>query len=220
MATSSSDKLHTIAAIDRLAHGTLLHPNSRLDGAINNSLNHGLPPITVSALAGQYLSIQCQLIGAKEVLEIGTLGGYSSIWFAEAGAKVTSIEINPKHRDVALENTKGLDVDVILGAALDILPRLSKDGRVFDMVFIDADWGEQWEYFEWAVRLTRPGGCIYVDNVIRELLESDATDSSIPSLVTKVGQDDRVRATLVPVLSSHKGKFEEMLDGFILAIVK
>jgi predicted O-methyltransferase YrrM len=80
------------------------------------------------------------------VLEVGTLGGYSTIWFASTGASVTTIEINPKHRDVALENTKGLkDVEIILGAALDVLPKFLEEGKKFDFVFIDAAWEEQFE---------------------------------------------------------------------------
>jgi len=90
---------------------------------------------------------QRQVRNANSVLEIGTLGGHSTIWFARTGAKVTSIEIDPKHRDVALENTKGLDVEIILGAALNVLPQLVADGRKFDFIFIDAAWEEQWEYF-------------------------------------------------------------------------
>lgn len=219
---SDSDTKSLMLRVANLAEGSLgslLRPNRRLEDAISNSRKNGLPPITVSPLQGQFLAIQCKLIGAKSVLEIGTLGGYSTIWFAEAGAKVTSIEINPKHRDVALENLKGLDADIILGAALDVLPKLAEEGRRFDMVFIDADWGEQWEYFDWAVKLTRPKGCIYVDNVIRELLESRATDGAKESLVTKVGKDERVTATLIPTVASHKANFDEMFDGFLLAIV-
>ena len=79
------------------------------------------------------------------MLEIGTLGGYSTLWFARTGAKVTSIEVDPKHRDVALENVKGHDIDIIPGAALDVLPELAAEGRKFDFVFIDAEWKEQWD---------------------------------------------------------------------------
>ncbi|CAM1500503.1 Fc.00g096650.m01.CDS01 [Cosmosporella sp. VM-42] len=211
-------KLHAAAAIDLLAKESLLRPNPKLDHAIATSRESGLPPITISPLQGQYLAIQCKLIGAKTVLEIGTLGGYSTIWFAQAGAKVTSIEINPKHRDVAQKNVDGLDVEIILGAALDVLPTLYKEGRTFDMVFIDADWREQWEYFDWAVQLTNPSGCIYVDNVVRELLESNATNKDTESLVTKVGKDSRVAATIVPTISSHKGNAGESFDGFLLAV--
>jgi predicted O-methyltransferase YrrM len=184
-----------------------------------NSAENGLPAITISPLQGQYLAIQCQLINAKSVLEVGTLGGYSTIWFASTGAKVTSIEIEPKHRDVALENTKGLDVEIILGAALDVMPKLAAEGRKFDFIFIDAAWEEQFEYFQWAVKLARGNGCIYVDNVVRELLEHENVGEN-ESLVTKVGREESVTATLISTISSHKGKTEEMFDGFLLAIVK
>jgi predicted O-methyltransferase YrrM len=86
------------------------------------------------------------MIGAKHVLEVGTLGGVSTIWFASTGARVTSIEIDPKHRDVALQNTKDCKgVEIILGAALEVLPRLYAEGRKFDFVFVDAAWEEQFE---------------------------------------------------------------------------
>jgi predicted O-methyltransferase YrrM len=139
MASPTTGYLRKAGKIDAQAQSSLLKPNPQLDHALSNSTANGLPPITISALQGQYLAIQCQLIGAKSVLEIGTLGGYSTIWFASTGAKVTSIEINPKHRSVALENTKGHDVEIILGAALDVLPKLAREGRKFDLVFIDAD---------------------------------------------------------------------------------
>lgn len=218
--STSTDKLHRAGKIDALAGSSLLKPDPRLDHAIANSDANGLPPISVSALQGQYLAIQAQLIGAKNVLEIGTLGGYSTIWFARTGAKVTSLEINPKHRDVALENTKGFDVEIILGDALEALPKLAEEGRKFDLVFIDADWTQQWDYFEWAVKLTRERGCIYVDNVVRELLSSETFEEGRESLVTKVGRESRVDATLISTVSSHKGKSEEMFDGFLLAVVK
>jgi len=214
------DLLDNTRKISAQAQSSLLRPHAQLENALKNSAAKGLPPITISALSGQYLAVQCKLINAKNVLEIGTLGGYSSIWFASTGAKVTSIEINPKHRDIALENTKGLDVDIILGAALDVLPKLAAEGRKFDLIFIDADWREQFDYFKWAVKLTKPNGCIYVDNVVRELLESGKVDEGeSESLLTKVGQLDGVTATLISTISDHKGKVEEMIDGFVLAVV-
>ncbi|KAG0648025.1 O-methyltransferase [Hyphodiscus hymeniophilus] len=215
--SSSTDRLDQAYIIDAQAKKSLLKPDSRLDHALTNSAANGLPDITITPLQGQYLAIQCQLMNAKTVLEIGTLGGYSTIWFANTGAKVTSIEIDPKHRDVALENTKGLDVEIILGAALDVLPKLASEGRKFDFVFIDADWDEQWDYFQWAVKLARGNGCIYIDNVVRELLEGESEGES---LVTKVGREEKVTATLVPTVSSIKDNSEEMFDGFILAVVK
>ena len=218
MASPIIGHLHQAKKIDNHAEDNLLKPNAKLDHAISNSAAKGIPPISVTPLGGQYLAILCQLINAKTVLEIGTLGGYSTIWLAETGAKVTSIEIDPKHRDVALENTKGLDVELILGAALDVLPKLAQEGRKFDLVFIDAAWEEQWEYFQWAVKLARVNGCIYVDNVVRELLESE-TVAEGETLITKVGREEKVKATVMSVVASQNNKVDEMLDGFMLAVV-
>jgi len=128
------------------AQAQLLKPNKLLDNAVSNSEAQNIPPIAIGPPQGAYLSILCQLIGASNVLEIGTLGGYSTIWFAQSSpdVHVTSIEFNPKHRDVATENTKELkNVEIVLGAALDVLPKLAEEGRVFDFIFIDADWDEQ-----------------------------------------------------------------------------
>ena len=217
----TNDRLVLAARVDEVAEKNLLPPNPQLDNAKSNSRKHGLPPIAVPALHGQYLAIQCKLINAKSVLEIGALGGYSTIWLASSGAKVTSIEISPKHRDVAIENTKGLDVEVILGAALDVLPKLAEEGRKFDLVFIDADWGEQFEYFEWAVKLTRKNGCIYIDNVVRELLESNPNlEEGKESLLSKIGTVKNVDATLMSTVSGHKEQVEDRVDGFVLAVVK
>jgi predicted O-methyltransferase YrrM len=134
---------------------------------------------------------------------------------------VTSIEINPKHRDVALENTAAYkdQVDIILGSALDVMPKLAKEGKKFDFVFIDASWEHQYEFFRLAIALTREGGCIYVDNVVRELFEHHDFDKQ-ETLLTKVGSETKVQATLMSTVSSHKGKVGEMVDGFLLAIVK
>jgi predicted O-methyltransferase YrrM len=126
------------------------------------------------------------------VLEIGTLGGYSSICFARTGAKVTSIEINTKHRAVALENVAGLDVKVLLGAAEDVLPKLVEEGRQFDLVFIDADMDHQWEEFGGAVKLTRVNGWILPDDVVASMFRNGPTgmeDGGIKdSILTKIGR--------------------------------
>ncbi|KAH8682867.1 S-adenosyl-L-methionine-dependent methyltransferase [Tricladium varicosporioides] len=224
--TTSQDKLHNATSIDALAISSLLTPNERLENALANSARNGLPRITISPLQGQYLAIQAQLIGAKNILEVGTLGGYSSIWFASTGAKVTSLEINPKHRDVAVENCKGLDVEIILGDASKILPGLQEKGEVYDMMFIDADWERQAAYFEWGAKLVRKGGCIYVDNVIRELLDEGAPvlsgqKDSLLTHVKKLKENGvKVRATTISTISGHKGNSEEMMDGFLVAIVE
>lgn len=158
---------------------------------------------------------------AKSVLEIGTLGGYSTIWLATwtPGIKVTSIEYDEKHHRVASENCKDLDnVEIILGAALDVLPRLAEQGKVFDFIFIDASWEEQKEYFEWSVKLSRPGSCIFVDNAVRQITESPEGEGR--ELVDFVSKDDRVQATLMPVLNTYKSTLSELVDGFVMAIVK
>jgi len=159
-------------------------------------------------------------MGAKNVLEIGTLGGYSSICFAQAGAKVTSIEIDAKHREVALENIQGLDVEILLGAALDVLPKLAKEGRKFDMVFIDADFDDQWEHFDWAVKLTRPRGCVFLDDVVVSMLKNGESAEDENSVLAKVGKDERVVATLVPTVASHPMIPTPVFNGFIMAMVQ
>lgn len=217
---SLQDRISYGAKIENQAIENLIKPNSRLDNAIEKSSAKGIPLITVHPLAGQFLAVQCKLIGAKTVLEIGTLGGYSSIWFAETGAKVTSIEIDPMHAEVSQENTKGLDVKVLLGSALEILPKLEAEGKQFDLVFIDADWEQQAEYFAWGVRLARVGGCIYIDNVVARLYEeirggSDGTEN----LLTKVGEENNITATLLSTVSSYRHNPKCDYDGILLAVV-
>ena len=209
--------------------------NNALEHALSNSTRKGLPPISVSPSQGKFLAIQCRLQGARNILEIGTLGGYSTIWFASASkdVHVTSIEISRKHRDVAIENIEyaGLSkqVDVILGAALDVLPGLAKEieqgkREKFDFVFIDADWDEQWEYFDLAANMMDQGSCIYVDNVVKQLLESgvaveETEEPSAPvrgmkELVERVGRDDRVDAVVMQTVGAKTH------DGFLIAVVK
>lgn len=211
-----------LSLIEDTAEQHLTTPDQHLTHALANSTQHNLPSISITPLQGQHLSLLAQLTHAQSVLEIGTLGGYSTIWFAKTGARVTSIEIDPKHRAVALENLHhaGLDANIVLGAALDVLPRLYEAGDRFDFVFVDADWGEQWEYFDWAAKLTRKGGAIYVDNVV-QMMMGDGEDGvkSEGSLVVRAGKDERVRATLVPTISAHKNPGNAFIDGFLLAIV-
>jgi predicted O-methyltransferase YrrM len=205
--------------LDAQARSALFRPSSKLEHALRNSTAKGLPPISVLPLAGQHLSILTKLMGVKSVLEIGTLGGYSSICFAEAGAKVTTIELNPKHRDVALENVEGLDVEILLGAALEVLPKLAEEGRQFDMVFIDADFEEQWEHFDWAVKLTRPNGCIFLDDVVATMVKNGEVREGSESILTRIGKDERVKATLVPIVGSHPFFPTPIFNGYILAMV-
>jgi len=247
MDASLEDALTSALSITTSAQSRLVKHSPSLEAALHNSQQQDIPPIAIGPAEGQYLSILCRLIGAKHILEIGTLGGYSTLWFVDSvpGVKVTSIEINPRHRDVALQNIKASpsaeNAEVILGAALDVLPALSTEGRVFDFVFIgkllmlllnraaltkvacaDADWNEQAQYFEWAVKLTRPHGCIFVDNAFRQLSESAAEENAEfgEALIKSVEVDIRVTATLIPTLGTHrKTKLLENIDGFLMAIV-
>jgi predicted O-methyltransferase YrrM len=214
------DNFRRAPAIDAQACKALVRLDPKLDHALANSAAKGLPPLNILPLSGQHLFVLTQLLGAKSVLEIGTLGGYSSICFAEAGAKVTSIEIEPKHRDTALENVQGLDVDVLLGGALDVMPRLAEEGRQFDLVFIDADFDSQWELFDWAVKLTRVGGCVFLDDVVASMIVDGHIEEGSQSILTKIGGDDRVTATLMPTVSSHPMLPTPVFNGFILAVVK
>ena len=214
----------------------LLPATPALTHAYSNSTKHGIPMIAVSPAQGKFLSLLTQISGAKNVLELGTLGGYSSIWFAEAlkangGGKVTSIEIDPARREVSIENLKyaGVrvpeEVEVLLGAGLEVLPSLGKEieeGRRerFDFVFIDADWDNQWAYFEWGVRLSRgKGSVVYVDNVVRQLLEIGVVgpavkDEKVENLVERVGTDERVEAVVMQTVGAKD------YDGFLMAVVK
>ncbi|KAL4928038.1 O-methyltransferase [Aspergillus undulatus] len=206
-------------AIDAQAQAALLRPSPRLEQATTNSAAKGLPPISVLPLAAQHLSILTRLMGAKSVLEVGSLGGYSAICFAEAGAKVTSIEIDPKNRQVALENVKGLDVDIHLGSAQEVMPKLADEGCQFDLVFIDADFDDKLEQFNWAVKLTRPGGCIFLDDVVASMIKDGQTDETRESILTQIGKDERVTATLVPLAVSHPMAPTALLNGYVLAVV-
>ncbi|KAK7393944.1 hypothetical protein QQX98_013273 [Neonectria punicea] len=213
------DNFRSAPSLDAQAKAALLRPNPKLEHALANSAAKGLPPISVTPMSGQHLSILTRLMGVKSVLEIGTLGGYSTICFAEAGAKVTSIEIDPKHRDVAVENVQDLDVEILLGAALDVLPKLAEEGRQFDMVFIDADFKDHWEQFDWAVKLTRLNGCVFLDDVVASMFKNGQTEEGSESILTKIGRDERVQATLMPTVACHSLLPTPVFNGFILARV-
>ncbi|KAJ5634560.1 hypothetical protein N7528_002402 [Penicillium herquei] len=212
----------------------IIHSEPAHTHAYENSTKSGLPIIAVSPVQGKFTSLLVALRGARNVLEIGTLGGYSGIWLArglQGKGKLTSIEVDAHHRDVAIENLQyaGLkvpeDVEVLLGAGLDVLPKLEEEivqgkREKFDFVFIDADWKNQCNYFDWAVKLSKGPGCaIYVDNAVKQMLKSgivgdqervdDATD-----LVAKVGADPRVEATMMQTVGAKS------YDGFLLAVVK
>ena len=212
----------------------LIPVEAGLTHAYENSAEQGLPLIAVSPVLGQFTSLLTTATGTRNVLEIGTLGGYSTIWFAKAvkgKGKVTSIEIDEHRRDVAIVNLRfaGVnvpeEVDVILGAGLDILPKLGmeiQEGKRerFDFIFIDADRGNQLNYFDWGVKLSSgKGSVVYVDNAVKGMLESgiigsQKRDGEAIDLVAEVGKDERVESVVIQTVGA-KG-----YDGFLLAVVK
>ena len=172
----------------------------------------GLPPIAVSADEGRLLQVLLTAIGARRVLEVGTLGGYSAIWMARAlpeDSELVTIEIEPKHAEFARRyfQRAGLAdrIDVRIGRALDVLPSL--DGEQFDAVFIDADKEPMPMYFEWALRLLRPGGLIIADNTlwggkVYDEAERDEKTAAVREFNRRMASDPRVLAILVP---THDG---------------
>ncbi|MBS1200633.1 MAG: methyltransferase [Proteobacteria bacterium] len=186
----------------------------------------GLPAIGVTAPQGRFLQILARMLRAKSILEIGTLGGYSAIWLGRAlgpGGRLVSLEINPAHAAVARANLAraGLDAgcEVLVGPAIEQLPLL--EGRPpapFDFVFIDADKPSIPAYFEWALRLTRRGSLIVVDNVIRKGAVADPGNPDpavlgVRRLNELMARDPRVSATAIQTVGL-KGH-----DGFALALV-
>jgi predicted O-methyltransferase YrrM len=166
------------------------------------------------------------MIGARSILEVGTLGGYSTIWLARAlppDGHLVTLEAEPRHAEVATANLEraGLAgvVEVVVGPALETLPVLAEEGRgPFDMTFIDADKQGNADYFGWAVRLARPGGVIVVDNVVRggAVLDAGSDDPAVAGtrrLFDAVAAEPKVSATAVQTVGS-KGH-----DGFLLAVV-
>jgi predicted O-methyltransferase YrrM len=163
----------TPADVDDFLDDTVLQDDPVLSAALEASDAAGLPKIAVSPQQGKFLSLLAAATGARRILEIGTLGGFSTIWLARGAGpdgRVTTLEYEPKHAEVARANIEraglGDRVEVLVGAALDTLPSVT--GGPFDLVFIDADKENNPGYLEWAVKLTRPGSIILVDNVIRE----------------------------------------------------
>ena len=214
------------ADVDRYIAGQLIPGDPALDAALDASTAAGLPPIAVAPNQGKLLHLLARLCGARRILELGTLGGYSTIWLARAlpedGLLVT-LEADPHHAEVARENIAraGLEarVAVRVGRALDTLPVLAEEGAgPFDFTFIDADKPAMPEYFAWALRLSRPGSVIVCDNVVRDgaLADASSADESVRGvrrLHEMIAAEPRVSATTIQTVGS-KG-----YDGFTLALV-
>jgi predicted O-methyltransferase YrrM len=178
--------------VDAYFDELLVGPDPALDAALESSIAAGLPAIQVAPNQGKLLHILARAIGARRILEVGTLGGYSAIWLARAlapGGRLTTLEADPKHAEVARANLEragllGL-VEIRLGAALETLPQLERESAgPFDLVFIDADKQSTAEYFEWGLKLSRPGSLIVVDNVVRHgaVIDASSSDPSVQGM--------------------------------------
>jgi caffeoyl-CoA O-methyltransferase len=190
-------------------------------------IESGIPPISISPNQGKLLQLLAKLCNAKKILEVGTLGGYSTIWMARAlpeNGKLITLEIDKKHAEVAQQNFNrcGLisKIEIRLGKAIELLPQLQAEGAgPFDMIFIDADKPPYTEYFQWALQLSRPGTLIIADNVIREgkvLLEEspDEMVSGVKRFNEYLSHCTDVTATIFQTVGAKEH------DGMAMAIVK
>lgn len=210
------------ADVDTLLDDTLLAADPQLAAVLAASDAAGLPRIAVSAQQGQFLCLLARAVGARRILEIGTLGGYSTAWLARGAGpdgQVVSLEYEPKHVEVARANLDqagvGQRVQLIVGAALDTLPTVT--GAPFDLVFIDADKENNVDYLKWAVRLSHSGSVIVVDNVIREGQIMDPQSAAAHGArrsLQWLGEHPRLDAAAIQTVGA-KG-----WDGFAFAVVK
>ena len=226
------------SAVDAYASQHLFPASSALydplDSAARRAASAGLPDIAVSPLQGQFLALQCKFVGARHILEVGTLGGYSSIWLAgsDPEARVTTVEVDPEHAAVARASVDaaggglGARVEILVGSGTEVLPRLKAevlDGRRprWDFVFIDADKQNNLFYLERAVEMSRPGACIVVDNVVRKggvaderAAEMDVGIRGSRAVIEAAAKDGRVDATLMQTVG------EKNYDGMLICRVK
>jgi predicted O-methyltransferase YrrM len=216
----------TFSAVDEFIAGTVVPHDEDLQAALDAAEASGLPSIQVSPPQGKLLQMLVRLVGARTVLEFGTLGGYSSILMARAlgeGSRLITLEANAVYAEVAgasIERAGLADVvEIRVGPALEALPALEEEGAgPFDLVFIDADKANTPNYFAWALDRTRPGGLIIADNVVRggTLAESDSDDPATQAqrrLHETLAAEPRVTATTIQTVGI-KG-----YDGFLIALV-
>jgi predicted O-methyltransferase YrrM len=213
----------TWTAVDDYFAKLLLSADKTLDQALSDSVAAGLPAIAVSPLQGKQLLVLAQMQNPKNILEIGTLGGYSTIWLARAlpdDGRLITCEFSPKHAEVARANIAraGLShlVEIRVGPALDTLPLLTAEKRgPFDFIFVDADKKNNPGYFEWALKLSRPGTVILVDNTVRDgaIADMKNTDPDLEGtrrMHELIAAEARVTATAIQTVGA-KG-----YDGFTL----
>ena len=209
-------------AVDDWVEGRFVPEDAALEGALSASASAGLPAIQVSAAQGRLLELLVRISGASSVLEVGTLGGYSTIWLARGlgpGGRVLTLELDAHHAEVARANLEAAGVadavDVRVGPAAETLAALTDP---FDFVFIDADKPSTPTYFSEAVRLSRPGTVIVVDNVVRQgsVVHDDPADANaqgIRGFAEIVAHDPRLRGTAIQTVG-RKG-----YDGFAVVVV-
>lgn len=211
--------------IDEYIEG-LFPPNEALVQALDNSRRNELPEINVSPNEGRLLYVLARMCGARDALEIGTLGGFSTINLARAlpeDGKLISLEYSPKHAEVARANIEqaGLSgkVEIRIGAGLDLLPQIeANEEGPFDLFFIDADKESYPEYLEWCLRLSRPGSVILSDNLIRDGLVIDPpADNVFAQVISRynrtLASSTRLDTVIVPII-------RENVDGLGISIVK
>ncbi|GAB3036331.1 O-methyltransferase [Parafrigoribacterium mesophilum] len=213
--------------VDAYLNGVLIPDDPSGQSALEANAAAGLPAIDVTPTQGKLLQLLVRIGGARRVLEIGTLGGYSTLWISRGlgdGGLVTSLEVNAKHARVARANLDaagvGDRVTIRIGPALESLARLVDEGEEpFDFVFIDADKRNNARYLRWALKLTRSGSVIVCDNVIRggDVADPDVTDPDVEGtreFLEAVGSEPRLDATALQTVGA-KG-----WDGFALAVVR
>jgi predicted O-methyltransferase YrrM len=219
-------KIREWSAVDSFFANTLIGSDPALEEALAANAAAGLPSIDVSATQGKLLHLLARMSGARKVLEIGSLGGYSTIWLARAlpeDGRLITLEVSSKHAEVARRNLARADlggkVEIRIGAALETLPKIeAEELGPFDFVFIDADKTNNAAYLEWALRLARPGTAIVVDNVVRggEVVNAASGDPDVigvRNMFALMAREPRLSATAIQTVGA-KG-----WDGFTLAIV-
>jgi predicted O-methyltransferase YrrM len=213
-------------AVDDYLTGLVVRPDEVLDSAQRVGDAAGLPPIAVAPNHGKLLHLLARLQGARSILEVGTLAGYSTIWLARAlppDGRLITLEVDERHAAVAGANLERASLadraEIRVGRALDILPTLGADAP-FDLVFVDADKENNPDYFLWALRLSREGSLIIIDNVVRRgaiaLAEPDNDDPAVQAtrrVLELIAAEPRVSATVIQTVGV-KG-----YDGLAIALV-
>ena len=212
--------------VDQYINNLLVEQDEVLTATEASIIEANIPAISISANQGKFLHVLARLVNAKKILEIGTLGGYSTIWLARAlpeDGRLITLELSEHHAAVAQKNIvrAGLDVivEIRIGKAIDLLPEIEKEAvGPFDMIFIDADKAPYTEYFQWALRLSRQGTLIVADNVIREgkVLDKKSTDEMVQGVQRfnkMLAKNTTVTATIIQTVGSKDH------DGMAIAVV-